>query len=103
MPKLADSCKDKTDAVLMWLQAGLKSGLRSPRGYYCERRQWQCGCTSLKWSRNYLFGQLSFTAQRIAVFARAVVKCPDLVIFDGEQVLAVPRARGDPLYQDQGH
>ena len=38
--------------------------------------------TEIDWADNLRFGELSFSAQRVALFIRAVIKKPDLVILD---------------------
>jgi len=50
------------------------------------RDQWfefeQNLATSVDWADDVLFGELSFAAQRVALFLRAVIASPDIVILD---------------------
>lgn len=73
IPKLNDDIKPKIDAILAWFEPELNPSF--PPG-----AQQRSGTT--KWAGDYLFGELSFSAQRVALFARAVVKNPDLVVLD---------------------
>lgn len=66
-PKLDDVAKAKVDACLKWFEPELKSGSSEE---------------NLKWADDLLYGALPFSAQRIALFLRAIVKHPDLVILD---------------------
>ena len=36
----------------------------------------------MAWASEYLFGELSFSAQRILLFLRAIIKHPDVVVLD---------------------
>jgi len=37
---------------------------------------------SLRWADDLIYGQLPFSAQRVALFLRAIIKHPDLIILD---------------------
>lgn len=39
-------------------------------------------CDDLDWADNLRFGEIPFSAQRVALFLRAIIKKPDLVILD---------------------
>lgn len=72
-PKLDDAARAKVDGCLHWFEAELNpsSGARStlPR-------------PDLSWASNYIFGELSFSAQRVLLFLRSMVKNADVVVLD---------------------
>ncbi|KAI1818352.1 ABC transporter [Poronia punctata] len=74
--KLDDSAKAKVEACLQWFAAELnpahpKESVPAPTIDH-----------DLKWADNYMFGELSSSAQRVALFLRAIVKNPDIVVLD---------------------
>jgi ABC-type molybdenum transport system ATPase subunit/photorepair protein PhrA len=38
--------------------------------------------SSVSWAKDYMFGELSFSAQRILLFLRAIIKHPEVVVLD---------------------
>ncbi|KAH6718041.1 P-loop containing nucleoside triphosphate hydrolase protein [Leptodontidium sp. MPI-SDFR-AT-0119] len=70
LPKLDQSAKEKIDACLRWFEHDLRSdsGAATTRG--------------TAWADDLLFGGLPFSSQRVALFLRAIIKNPDLVILD---------------------
>ncbi len=69
-PRLAADGAAKVDAVLAWFAPELcpPAAASSSDG--------------LAWADDTLFGELSFSAQRVLLFVRAVVKTPDIVVLD---------------------
>ncbi|KAH8681640.1 P-loop containing nucleoside triphosphate hydrolase protein [Xylariales sp. PMI_506] len=64
---------EKVDAVLRWFEPELNpahGAADSTTG------------SDLKWADHYMFGELSFSAQRVALFLRAIIKNPDVVVLD---------------------
>ena len=59
----------KIDAALKWFEADL-------------RTSGQTGEEGTEWADQLLFGGLPFSSQRVALFLRAIIKAPDLVILD---------------------
>ncbi|KAF4928633.1 putative ABC transporter ATP-binding protein [Colletotrichum viniferum] len=70
VPKLDDEARGKVEASLRWFAAELNPEYHNTTG------------DSLAWADNFLFGGLSFSAQRIALLLRAVIKNPDVVVLD---------------------
>lgn len=70
MPKLDEEAREKVDACLGWFEQDLHPSAGGK------------GSGNLKWADELLFGGLPFSAQRVALFLRAVIKAPDLVILD---------------------
>lgn len=71
-PKLNAEASARVDATLRWFAQELHPSYASaedPEG-------------DLSWAGDYLLGELSFSAQRVALFARALVKNPDIVVLD---------------------
>ncbi|TEA19421.1 putative ABC transporter ATP-binding protein [Colletotrichum sidae] len=73
VPKLDDEARGKVEATLRWFSAELNPGHRNTATATAD---------NLAWADNYLFGGLSFSAQRIALLLRAVIKNPDVVVLD---------------------
>jgi ABC-type molybdenum transport system ATPase subunit/photorepair protein PhrA len=70
-PKLGGQAKAKVDACLRWFEPELH-----PRNTVPNTGD------ELSWANEYLFGELSFSAQRVLLFLRAIVKNPDIVVLD---------------------
>ncbi|KAK8129004.1 abc transporter protein [Apiospora sp. TS-2023a] len=64
-------------AALRWFEAEL-----NPRFAASSSQANGGGSKDVKWADRYLFGELSFSAQRIALFLRAIIKNPDVVVLD---------------------
>ncbi|EGS22069.1 putative ABC transporter protein [Thermochaetoides thermophila DSM 1495] len=79
-PKLDETATAKVEATLRWFESELNPA------YYkriaAGETHGSIGQSSLAWSSEYLFGELSFSAQRVLLFLRAVVKHPDIVVLD---------------------
>lgn len=69
-PRLDDDARKRVDACLRWFEAELRPGFSGD------------GSASLEWASNTLFGEVSFSAQRVLLFLRATIRNPDIVILD---------------------
>ncbi|KAI0173316.1 P-loop containing nucleoside triphosphate hydrolase protein [Hypoxylon sp. FL1284] len=75
--KLDDSSKEKVEAALRWFEAELNpSYVKSSKSAPVENN------SDLSWADHYMFGEMSFSAQRVALFLRAIIKSPDIVVLD---------------------
>jgi ABC-type molybdenum transport system ATPase subunit/photorepair protein PhrA len=68
-PKLDAEASQRVDACLRWFEPDLRTAGKT-------------GEEGIKWADELLFGGLPFSSQRVALFLRAVIKSPDLVILD---------------------
>ncbi|KAI8959232.1 P-loop containing nucleoside triphosphate hydrolase protein [Daldinia sp. FL1419] len=69
---------EKVDACLRWFEAELNPAfVRQPEPGSDTQKS-----TNLQWADHYMFGELSFSAQRVALFLRAIIKNPDIVVLD---------------------
>ncbi|TVY13436.1 putative ABC transporter ATP-binding protein [Lachnellula arida] len=102
VPKLDATASEKIDACLTWFKRDFRPGVyRDTRPESAEQLQRLESRESLHvtsptteaqveaefesrptWADDLLFGGLPFSAQRVALFLRAIVKQPDLVILD---------------------
>lgn len=71
-PQLTDDATRRVEACLRWFESELNPLLKDG----------QTSTTSLDWAAHILFGELSFSAQRVLLFLRATIKNPDIVILD---------------------
>lgn len=71
---LTHQSKEKVDALLRWFEPELNPAHITPSGTTTEN--------TLGWADHYMFGELSFSAQRVALFLRAIIKNPDIVVLD---------------------
>ncbi|KAF7530795.1 hypothetical protein G7054_g9496 [Neopestalotiopsis clavispora] len=71
---LTSENKDRVDAVLRWFEPELNPAHASPSSTTAQ--------DGLAWADHYMFGELSFSAQRVALFLRAIIKNPDIVVLD---------------------
>lgn len=69
-PKLSAEAQAKVDAALRWFEAELNPS------YHREPAH------DLSWASNYIFGELSFSAQRVLLFIRSMIKNADMVVLD---------------------
>jgi ABC-type molybdenum transport system ATPase subunit/photorepair protein PhrA len=70
-PKLDEEAKGKVEAALKWFEKEL-----NPEAAVGG------GSESLAWADDHLFGKLSFSAQRVALFIRAMIRGVDIVVLD---------------------
>ncbi|KAI0401794.1 ABC transporter [Xylaria palmicola] len=75
--KLDGEATARVEACLRWFEAELNPAYKPPSQSPSREEQRVLG-----WADHYLFGELSFSAQRVALFLRAVVKSPDIVVLD---------------------
>jgi len=75
-PKLDRDAQTRVSAVLWHFFQELNPEYPGPKA----RKAMEEG--DLTWADEYLFGELSFSAQRVALLARAVIKNPDIVVLD---------------------
>ncbi|KAI4650812.1 hypothetical protein J4E93_003169 [Alternaria ventricosa] len=69
-PRLDDEARKRVEACLKWFEAELRPGFSGD------------GSASLEWASDTLFGEVSFSAQRVLLFLRATIRNPDIVILD---------------------
>lgn len=69
-PKLSEDARAKVDAALRWFEPELHPAYnREPS-------------SDLAWASHYLFGEQSFSAQRVLLFIRSMIKNADIVVLD---------------------
>lgn len=71
-PKLDDTARAKVEASLRWFESELNP----------ESTVQEAGDASLAWADEHLFGKLSFSAQRVALFIRAMIRGVDIIVLD---------------------
>jgi ABC-type molybdenum transport system ATPase subunit/photorepair protein PhrA len=74
--KMDDLSRAQVDATLRWFEQDLNPG--SSKSATSESPAQD----DLSWAEDYLFGGLSFSAQRLLLFLRAIVKHPDIIVLD---------------------
>jgi len=74
VPKLDTSANERIDACLRWFEQDLRPGATKDALPNSSARP--------DWADELFFGGLPFSAQRVALFLRAIIKQPDLVILD---------------------
>jgi ABC-type molybdenum transport system ATPase subunit/photorepair protein PhrA len=70
--RLDDDAQKRVDACLSWFEHELNPLLKDG----------QTTSGNLDWASNILFGESSYSAQRVLLFLRAVIRNPDIVILD---------------------
>ncbi|TAQ84500.1 hypothetical protein B7494_g7168 [Chlorociboria aeruginascens] len=78
VPKLNDDAIERIDACLRWFEEDLRPGANVVKGTDQNLQE----PPTPTWANDVLFGGLPFSAQRVALFLRAVIKNPELVILD---------------------
>ncbi|KAI0553628.1 ABC transporter [Xylaria curta] len=76
--KLNKQATAKVEACLRWFEAELNPAYTAPSQTEPQDEEGR----SLQWADHYMFGELSFSAQRVALFLRAIIKGPDIVVLD---------------------
>ncbi|KAI3342610.1 ABC transporter [Ustulina deusta] len=74
---LDEQATAKVEACLRWFEAELNPAHTAP-----SRSAPQGEGQGLQWADHYMFGELSTSAQRVALFLRAIIKNPDIVVLD---------------------
>ncbi|ROT41884.1 ABC transporter [Sodiomyces alkalinus F11] len=82
VPKLDDAARAKVEAALRWFAPELNPNYHHDERVAVGRRGADDWADSLRWADDHLFGRLSFSAQRVALFLRAIIKHPDVVVLD---------------------
>ncbi|OAR05967.1 hypothetical protein LLEC1_07665 [Akanthomyces lecanii] len=72
--KLDETSKRKVDAALRWFAPELRPVSSASSTPDQE--------DDLKWADDYIFGEMSFSAQRVALFIRSMIKGTDIVVLD---------------------
>ncbi|KAF2240130.1 hypothetical protein EV356DRAFT_496008 [Viridothelium virens] len=92
--KLTDEGREKVNACLRWFQTELypeapkldfsisNSELSSISGLRSRYDGEIMKCGSLSWASKVKFGELAFSAQRVVLFLRAIIRNPEIVILD---------------------
>lgn len=75
VPKLDGAARRKVDAALRWFAPEL----RPDSAAAAPARDDDGG---LGWADEYMFGEMSFSAQRVALFIRCMIRSPDVVVLD---------------------
>ena len=81
-PRLDDDAHAKVNASLRWFAAELNPDTAAAGGEGGVRDRDRDRAADLGWADYYKFGELSSSAQRVALFLRAVIKAPDIVVLD---------------------
>lgn len=76
-PRLDELAEKKVDACLRWFEREIRPGF-----YTAEHGHSNNNSKSVEWARESLFGEVSFSAQRVLLFLRATIRNPDIVILD---------------------
>ncbi|KAL7629703.1 hypothetical protein AAE478_001226 [Parahypoxylon ruwenzoriense] len=77
--RLDEASREKVEACLRWFEAELNPSHVKPSEAASAA---EGNGSSLQWADHYMFGELSFSAQRVALFLRATIKNPDIVVLD---------------------
>ncbi|KAF2688217.1 ABC transporter-like protein [Lentithecium fluviatile CBS 122367] len=71
-PRLNANASSRVDACLHWFETELNP----------HHKDGDATSNDVNWASHTLFGELSFSAQRVALFLRATIRNPDIVILD---------------------
>ncbi|KAH8808923.1 P-loop containing nucleoside triphosphate hydrolase protein [Xylogone sp. PMI_703] len=94
VPKLDHDSNSRVDACLRWFEADLRPDFKAkseasehPEGSSIIAHREGAhiapdGVKDTAWADDLIFGGLPFSAQRVALFLRAIIKEPDLVVLD---------------------
>lgn len=72
-PRLDEQSRAKVDACLRWF---------APELHPTYDQDAMTGDSDLSWASSYIMGEISFSAQRVLLFLRSMVKNPDVVVLD---------------------
>lgn len=72
-PKLNEQARAKVDACLRWF---------APELHPSYNQETMSASSGLSWASHYIIGETSFSAQRVLLFLRSMVKNPDIVVLD---------------------
>ncbi|KAJ4368305.1 hypothetical protein N0V83_006661 [Neocucurbitaria cava] len=71
-PRLDENARQRVEACLRWFEGELNPLLKDG----------QTSSQNLDWATQTVFGEVSFSAQRVLLFLRSVIRNPDIVILD---------------------
>lgn len=74
-PRLDAHARHRVEACLRWFEPELNPRYKTSSASQAENR-------SVDWAAEKLFGEVSFSAQRVLLFLRATIANPDIVILD---------------------
>ncbi|KAL9126495.1 MAG: hypothetical protein Q9217_004459 [Psora testacea] len=84
-PRLTYEIDETVNACLRWFEAELNPGF-GPGAVSLKKHHPRAlfilGPRSVDWADDISFGDVPFSAQRVALFLRAIIKKPDLVVLD---------------------
>ncbi|KAM3442213.1 hypothetical protein MY4824_001225 [Beauveria thailandica] len=80
--RLDAASKKKVDAALRWFAAELRPAAAAGSSSSIATEQVDDDDDDLAWADEYMFGEMSFSAQRVALLLRAVIKGADIVVLD---------------------
>jgi ABC-type molybdenum transport system ATPase subunit/photorepair protein PhrA len=75
-PRLDELANKKIDVCLKWFEREIRPSFQT------EQQQSHQSGEHLEWAKDILFGEISFSAQRVLLFLRATIRNPDIVILD---------------------
>ncbi|KAL2266857.1 hypothetical protein VTJ83DRAFT_4134 [Remersonia thermophila] len=81
-PNLDAEASEKVEATLRWFEHELNPAVHAQASSAGSAAQAGGDTSSLAWPDEYMFGELSFSAQRVLLFLRAIIKHPDIVVLD---------------------
>ena len=84
-PRLIPDIEETVNACLRWFEVDLKPGMDPRTNNLKEQQRLPHAAikpNSIDWADNIKFGETSVSAQRVALFLRAIIKKPHLVILD---------------------
>lgn len=71
-PKFDEGAESKVEAALKWFEREIRPSFQKQESYD----------EGPEWAKQTLFGEISFSAQRVILFLRATIRNPDIVILD---------------------
>ncbi|KKY35420.1 putative p-loop containing nucleoside triphosphate hydrolase protein [Diaporthe ampelina] len=71
--KLDGAAREKVDASLRWFEPELNPAYQKAAAD---------NAADVSWASDYVFGEISFSAQRVLLFIRSMIKNPDIVVLD---------------------
>lgn len=84
-PKLTSEIGETVDSCLRWFEAELNPAFDPSKTVFEQHTSRTLSIPKLRntdWADYLTFGEAPFSAQRVALFLRAVIKKPDLVVLD---------------------
>ncbi|KAI1336053.1 P-loop containing nucleoside triphosphate hydrolase protein [Xylariaceae sp. FL0016] len=82
-PKLDDKAQVVVEETLKWFAPELNRDYKAPESKEeANLAELQAQSRDFSWADKYMFGELSHSAQRVALFLRAIVKKPEIVVLD---------------------